>query len=91
MRLSILTNSYGVLNKTIDVDENGQLLKSHPDPMFGGSIQHRDIPLSELPNTLLTFNGNHALVHGVVRGSENKKEHIVVPVKIHTIKGCCKE
>ncbi len=83
MKLSILTNSNGVLNKTIDVDENGKLLKNHPDPMFSGTIQHRDISLSELRNGLSKLNGNHALVHGVVRGSEDKGKHIVVPVKEH--------
>ncbi len=57
MKLSILTNSNGVLNKTIDVDENGKLLKNHPDPMSTGSVQHLDIPLSELPNELSRLNG----------------------------------
>jgi hypothetical protein len=83
MRLSILTNSNGDLNKTIDVDENGKLLKNHPDPMFAGSVQHRDIPLSELPNGLSRLNGNHALVHGVVRRSKDEEKHIIVSVKEH--------
>ena len=83
MKLSILANSKGVLNKTIDVDENGKLLKNHPDPMFFGTIQHRNISLSELPNGLSKLNGNHAFVHGVVRGSKDKDKHIVVSVKEH--------
>lgn len=83
MKLSILTNKNGALGKTIDVDTSGKLIKTHPDPMHSGTILHRDISLSELPAGLAKLNGHRALVHGVVKGSEDTQRHIIVSVKDH--------
>ena len=83
-RFSVLTNTGNKpLNKTIDVDDAGKLIKSHPDPMYRGLITHVVKTMEELPKLLTDrMEKCHALCHGVVKKSEPGQAHNVVTREI---------
>ena len=85
MKLSVLSNGNGALNKTIDVDENDKIIKTHPTPMTGGLIRHYDINLSDLPNGLAKMNEGQSLCHGVVKGSKDGNQHNIVSARQHSL------
>ena len=85
MKLSVLSNSKGALNKTIDVDVNGEILKTHPTPMTEGFIRHYDIGLSDLPKGLAKMAEDQSLCHGVVKGSKDGDQHDIVSARQHSL------
>jgi hypothetical protein len=68
MKLSILTNNAGSLNKSIDL-KNNSLSKSHPSPMSSGSVEHKDIRMEGLMGTIKGMSNTQAFVHGTVKCS----------------------
>ena len=84
MKLSVLTNANGALNKTIDVDDNGSIVKTHPNPMTKGTIQQDDIKLQNLPKGLAKMKANQSLCHGVVKGSKKLSGYNIVSAKQHS-------
>ncbi len=81
IKLSVLTNSKGLLNKTIDIDENGGIFKTHSQPMTNGTIQRYDIDFSKLGVGLSSLKENQCFCHGVVQGSDPGDEYQVVTAK----------
>lgn len=80
MKFSVLTNSKGPLNKTIDI-KDGKLKKGHPDPMHSGTIRSYDIELKDLAVGLQRLESCQSFVHGTVKDAVNGETFKVVPAK----------
>ncbi len=82
MRLSIATTESGPINKTIAIDDNGEITKTHAKPLSAGRISTFDVDLETIANHLKSeMREDQCFVHGAYKGSEHGQTYNLVSVK----------